>query len=129
MLRLLKNGQLIGQANFSKGTTVKPGEHTSDAEFDQDIGASVSERKGRVLQSQTVPVQKGWRFRQVQATGAAAKKTILWDYFLCSADSGQQFSVVFSHASEDAADFEAEPLKLLQNFTLPKRRRPALPFR
>ena len=129
MLRLLKNGQLIGQANFSKGTTVKPGEHTSDAEFDQDISASVSERKGRVLQSQTVPVQKGWRFRQVQATGAAAKKTILWDYFLCSADSGQQFSVVFSHASEDAADFEAEPLKLLQNFTLPKRRRPALPFR
>lgn len=129
MLRLLKNGRLIGQANFSKAITVKPGTHTPDAEFDRDISRSVSERKGRVLNSNTIPSQDGWRFRQIQATGAAAKKTILWDYFLCSGASGQQFSVVFSHASDDSADFEGEPMKLLQKFTAPKRRRPALPFR
>lgn len=129
MLRLLKEGRLIGQANFSKAITVKAGEHTPDAEFDRDISQSVSERKGRVLQNKTLAKQAGWRFRQIQATGAAAEKTILWDYFLCSANSGQQFSVVFSHANEDVANFEGEPMKLLQNFTLPKRRRPALPFR
>lgn len=129
MLRLLKNGRLIGQANFSNAITVKPGEHTPDAEFDRDISVSVSERKGRVLQSDTLADRKGWRFRKIQATGAAAEKTILWDYFLCSADSGQQFSVVFSHASEDTDEFLGEPLKLLQRLTLSKQRRPALPFR
>lgn len=129
MLRLLKDGRLIGQANFSKGISVKPGTHTPDAEFDRDITQSVGERKGKVLNSQTLPQQAGWRFRQVQATGAAAEKTILWDYYLCSASSGQQFSVVFSHANEDVASFEGEPLKLLKNFTVPQRRRPALPFR
>lgn len=129
MLRLLKNGRLVGQANFSKAITVKPGTHTPDAEFDRDISQSVAERKGRVLKSETLPEQNGWRFRQVQATGAAAEKTILWDYYLCSGSTGQQFSVVFSHTNEDATEFDGEPRKLLQNFAVPKRRRPALPFR
>lgn len=129
MLRMLKDGRLIGQANFSKGISVKPGTHTPDAEFDRDISQSVSERKGKVLDSKTLPQRTGWRFRQVKATGAAAEKTILWDYYLCSSNSGQQFSVVFSHASEDIASFEGEPLKLLKNFSLPQRKRPALPFR
>ncbi|MEP3481516.1 MAG: hypothetical protein ABJZ55_19900 [Fuerstiella sp.] len=129
MLRMLKDGRLIGQANFSKGISVKPGTHTPDAEFDRDISQSVSERKGKVLDSKTHSERAGWRFRQVQAKGAAAEKTILWDYYLCSASSGQQFSVVFSHANEDVASFEGEPSKLLKNFTLPQRKRPALPFR
>lgn len=129
MLRLLRNGRLIGQANFSQAATVKPGTHTPDEEFDADIRDSVNERKGKILKNETVSDQNGWRLRHVQATGTAGEKTILWDYFLCTAKSGQQFSVVFSHATEDTSEFENEPLNLLSMITLPQRRRPAIPFR
>ena len=88
MLRMLRDGRLIGQANFSQAATVKPGTNTPDEEFGADIRASVSERKGKILQEQTVRDRDGWRLRHIQATGAAGGKTILWDYFLCSGSSG-----------------------------------------
>lgn len=128
MLRQLREGALIGQANFSSTVTMPPGQHTPDAEFERDIRESVAERKGKVLSTDTSN-RPGWRFHRIAATGNAGEKTILWDYYLCSEKSGKQFSIVFSHAASDSKAFSGEPEKLMQNFQVPQRRRPALPFR
>lgn len=128
MIRQLRNGTLISQCNISTAITVPPKQHTPDREFLADVTESVRERKGRILKEETVRDDDRWRIRHVRAVGNADGKQIIWDYYLCSAATGEQFSLVFSHAEADDALFGEEASELLKTLQIIKPR-PALPFR
>ncbi|MCA9047469.1 MAG: hypothetical protein KDA89_01995 [Planctomycetaceae bacterium] len=126
MMRQLRGGNLISQCNISSGVTVPAGEHTPDEEFRADVTESVAERKGRVTAEDTARDDDQWRIRHVQAVGDADGREIIWDYYLCSAGSGEQFSLVFSHFREDDEAFADEADRLLSTLQLAARR-PNLP--
>lgn len=128
MMRQLREGSLISQCNISSIVTVPPGEHTPDAEFREDVEESVKERKGAVVGEETVRDDGRWRIRKVSATGRAGEEVIGWDYYLCSAASGEQYSIVFSCAESDRKAFGDEASKLLSTLSI-ARRRLALPYR
>jgi hypothetical protein len=128
MIRQLRNGTLISQCNISTTITVPPKQHTPDREFLADVTESVRERKGQILKEETVRDDDRWRIRQIRAVGNADGKQIIWDYYLCSAVTGQQFSLVFSHAAADDELFGEEPSRLLETLQI-VRPRPTLPFR
>lgn len=128
MLRQLREGNLISQCNVSHAVTVPPGQHTPDAEFLADVTAAVKERRGTVVAQDTVRDDAAWRVRHVEATGQADREAIIWDYYLCTAASGHQFSLVFSHAKSDDRAFGDSDLQILKLMQL-ARKRPALPFR
>lgn len=128
MIRQLRNGTLISQCNISTAITVPPKQHTPDREFLADVTESVRERKGQILEEETVRDDNRWRIRHIRAVGNAGGKQIVWDYYLCAAVTGQQFSLVFSHAAADDELFADEASKLLETLQI-ARPRPALPFR
>lgn len=127
MMRQLRDGNLVSQCNISRTVTVPPKQHTPDAEFSADVRASVAERKGTIQKEETVRDDDRWRIRHVRAVGDATGKGIIWDYYLCSAAAGEQFSIVFSHAVDDEKAFRDEAVKLLSTLQI-ARSRPALPF-
>lgn len=120
MVRQLRDGRLISQCNVSRVRRVAPGSHTSDQEFRRDVEESVSQRKGRVTKEETLDQYPGWRVRHVNAVGAAGEETIVWDYFLCSAENGKQYSLVFSRSDAESKAFGNEADKVLKSMRLVK---------
>lgn len=128
MLRQLRDGEFIGQCNISSAVTVPPKQHTPDEEFLADVRAAVKQRKGRVVKESTIREDGEWRIRRIQAAGNAGGEVILWDYYLCSAATGEQYSIVFSHSQDDDDEFANSAEAMLSGLRI-ARRRPALPFR
>jgi len=129
MLRQIRNGTLVSQCNVSAGSVVSPGDHTPDADFRSDVERVIAPRNGEIVSEETIREDRSWRVRHIQAsTTGSGQKEIVQDHFLCSAASGEQFSLLFSHAREDAEVFGDEPTRFLDSISV-ARRRPALPFR
>ena len=128
MLRQIRDGALISQCNISAGVAMPPGQHTPDADFRSDVESAIRARGGQIVGEDTVRTDNEWRIRHVQASGNISDLEIVWDYYLCTAASGDQFSLLFSHSANDTKSFGDEPDRLLSSLSL-ARRRPALPFR
>jgi len=54
-------------------------------------------------------------------------QSIVWDYYLCTAKSGEQFSMVFSHAAEDTGAFSGVPDQFLSRMSI-RTARPGIPL-
>ena len=60
----------------------------------------------------------GWRVHHVRALGKANEKPLIWDYFLCTAKSGQQTSLIFSYAEEDEKLVAGSPEQMVGTLTV-----------
>jgi len=127
MLRRLHNGALLAQCNIATAPLMPPGKFTSESDYLLEVERAVKERGGRVTESVVTPDQNGWRIHHVQATGEANKKTLVWDYFLCTTKAGEQISLVFSHASEDDTVFQGVTEQMLKSLTI-RSSRPKVPL-
>ena len=118
MLRLLRNGSLIGQCNIAPSLAVPPGEFTPDEQFRSEVQQAVATRQASIASSNIVEDLNGWRIHTLRSESPAEKNTIHWDYHLCSHSSGQQFLIIFSHTGDQKNVFEPEAKLLLQSLTL-----------
>ena len=90
--------------------------------------SALAERKGAVKSSKIHDDINGWRIHHVRAIGKANEKAMIWDYFLCTAKSGQQLSMIFSYAEEDEKVVAGSPEQMLGTLTIrPSRSKIALP--
>jgi len=96
VLRLLDKGSLIAQANISKIPTVKPGEHTSEEQFHQDIRTSLGDKLIKILKAENLSTDDGRYIHRVTVAGKANDVPVQWIYYLCAAPSGRQVSFVFT---------------------------------
>jgi hypothetical protein len=154
LLRRITNGALIAQCNLSRGPQQEPGQHASQEEFLADVELRVRERSGEIRSSQVRANVNGWRIHHVRAVGRVASaesagatavesagaaaaggtpakqatpRTVFWDYYLCSAQAGDQYSLVFSHLEEDAGAFGDAAERMLSTLTL-RTARPRVPL-
>jgi hypothetical protein len=118
MLRMLRDGKLIGQCNIAPSVRVSPGNSTDPETFSSEVEAALATRKGKLLNSRVVPDLNGWRVLNVSATSLTETKTILWDYYLCTQKSGEQFSLIFSRTADDEPAFADAPEEILKTLTL-----------
>ena len=149
LLRRITNGALIAQCNLSRGPQQEPGKHSSQEEFLADVERRVRERSGEIRSSQVRANVNGWRIHHVRALGrvaaaddasstaavspggtpakTAGTRTVFWDYYLCTAQAGDQYSLVFSHLEEDAGVFGDAAERMLSTLTL-RTARPRVPL-
>jgi len=149
LLRRITSGALIAQCNLSRGPQQEPGQHSSQEEFLADVERRVRERSGEIRSSQVRANVNGWRIHHVRALGRVAAadeasqtaavssggtsarttgtRTVFWDYYLCTAQAGDQYSLVFSHLEEDAAVFGDAAERMLSTLTL-RTARPRVPL-
>ena len=118
MLRMMHNGSLVAQCNISPSPSVPAGESTSEQEYLDEVQAAIAERKGAVKSSKIHDDINGWRVHHVRALGKANDKTLIWDYFLCTAKSGQQTSLIFSYAAEDEKLVAGSPEQMVGTLTV-----------
>jgi hypothetical protein len=122
MLRMVHAGSLVAQCNISPSPAVPPGDFTSEQEYLDEVKAALTERKGQVQSSKVHSDINGWRIHHVRALGKANDKALIWDYFLCTARSGQQLSLIFSYAEEDEKLVAGSPEQMLGTLTVPANR-------
>lgn len=96
VLRLLDKGSLIAQANISKIASVKPGSHTSEEQFQQDIRTSLGDKLIKILKAENLASADGKYIHRVTVAGKANEVPVQWVYYLCAAPSGKQISFVFT---------------------------------
>ena len=118
MLRMVHDGALVAQCNISPSPAVPAGDFTSEQEYVAEVQAALEERKGTVKSSKIHDDVNGWRIHHVRALGKASDKALIWDYFLCTAKSGQQISLIFSYAAEDEKQVSGSPEQMLGTLTV-----------
>jgi hypothetical protein len=127
MLRRLHNGALLAQCNIATAPLMPPGKFTAESDYLLEVERAVKERGGKVTESVVSSDQNGWRIHHVQAIGEANKKTLVWNYFLCTTKMGEQISLVFSHAAEDDNVFQGVAEQMLKSLTI-RSTRPKVPL-
>mgnify|MGYP007062748554 CR=1 FL=1 len=118
MLRMSHDGGLVAQCNISPSPAVPAGEYTSEQEYLAEVQSALAERKGAVKSSKIHDDINDWRIHHVRAIGKANEKALIWDYFLCTAKSGQQLSMIFSYAEEDEKVVAGSPEQMLGTLTI-----------
>lgn len=118
MLRMLSSGSLVAQCNIASAPLLSAGTHTPEHEYLAEVEKAVSERLGQIRSSSVESDKNGWRIHHIQATGEENQKVLIWDYFLCTTRSGEQVSLVFSHAEEDEKIFSGVPAQMLSSLTI-----------
>lgn len=124
MLRLLKNGGLIAQVNIAPAPTVTAGGATPEDKFQEEVKASLRQQKGTVLKYEVLPPRPDWKIQHVRARSEGGAKAIIWDYYLCSWKTGEQFLLIFSHAEMYTVEFTGEAEKILDSMVVPPVRPP-----
>ncbi|MFK7777221.1 MAG: hypothetical protein QM501_03715 [Gimesia sp.] len=96
VLRLLDKGSLIAQVNISKIPSVKPGSHTSEEQFQQDIRTSLGNKLLNIIKAENLTPADGRYIHRVTVAGKANEVSVQWIYYLCTAPTGRQISFVFT---------------------------------
>ena len=118
MLRMLSGGALVAQCNIASAPLLAAGKFTPESDYLAEVERAVSEAQGRIRSSSVEADRNGWRIHHVQATGEANGKILIWDYYLCATRSGEQVSLVFSHAEEDEKVFSGVPEQMWSSLTI-----------
>ncbi len=104
ILRLIDEGTLICQANFSPVPAVAPGEHTPLDEYEESIRRSLGAKFGTIVARDSIPTEDGRKIFRVTTQGKyelpngdeTKEIPMSWIYYLCAAPDGRQVSFVFA---------------------------------
>jgi hypothetical protein len=96
IFRLLDQGLFVTQCNLSPIPVAKPGEHTSEAVFQDDIRRSLGEKLKVLGQGEVIPGNDGYYIYRITAEGAIKDRQITWIYYLVADPAGKQASVLFA---------------------------------
>jgi hypothetical protein len=118
MLRLLDHGSLIGQLNVAAAPSMPAGQATPEEKFRDEVKQSLVQQKGETVSYQVIPAKTDWKVQHVHAKSTGTNKVILWDYYLCTWKSGEQFLLIFSHADENDSKFAGAALKIIESLTI-----------
>ncbi len=96
VLRLLdETGAFVSQCSIAPIVSAKPGEHTSEQQFQNDIRTSLGTQLKEITKAELIDSKDGRFLYRVTAVGEANKRPLTWFYYLCAAPSGRQVSLVF----------------------------------
>ena len=121
ILRRLVNGQLVAQCNISPIRAAAPGRATPQDEFVRDIRRALGDRLDQVQQIETVPSPRGSSTLCVTASGVDHGLTMTWFYYLCTAPTGQQISLVFAVEQRLLKSWKRRDRKIVATLAFPKR--------
>lgn len=133
ILRRLKHGALLGQCNISPVQSTTAEEQSDRSRFDADVSRQLQELGGQVEGREPIRTPGGWRIYRIRATAPVRSSVdskpaadgqrvelerVISNYCLCTAKSGQQYSLTFSHLGSRDEEFSGDVLQLLQSLTL-----------
>ncbi len=104
ILRLLDQGTLVCQCNFSPVPQVAAGEHTPLADYEESIRQSLGKQFGSIVSRDRIPTEDDRNIFRVTVEGKYSLPNgdesndvpMTWVYYLCADPTGRQVSFVFA---------------------------------
>ena len=96
IFRLLDQGLFVAQVNLSPIPSAKPGEHTSEQVFQNDIQQSLGTRLKVLGSGSTIEGAPGQYIYRITAEGAIGERPLTWIYYLIADQAGRQASMMFA---------------------------------
>jgi hypothetical protein len=96
IFRLLTDGLLVAQCNISSIPAVAAGQHTPAAEFERDIRQSIGSRLKTLSSAEELAAPPLTYLCKYVADGTVDTRSLTWIYYLCTAATGRQASMLFS---------------------------------
>lgn len=119
VLRLMDGGTWVAQLTVTPWTAAKKGEHTSAAQFVQDMRTSAGWRPERELQSGEIPSEGGrWTYR-LSEIGQLNNVTVMQNFYLVAAPSGEQVVLTFTLSPKMADKLGARDLSVATSIEVP----------
>lgn len=115
IFRLLDQGLFLAQCNLSPIPSVKPGEHTPAAEFEDDIRRSLGAQLIHLKSTETLPTRDRRHLQRAIAQGAVGDRKLTWIYYLLTDPSGKQVSLMFALDTDAVEKLGQRDLEFVQS--------------
>jgi len=100
VLRLVDDGDFVGQCNVSRLSDLAEGKHLSLEEFQADVQKSLADSFGQFVDASQATTKGGLRILRVAVAGTASNVPIHWIYYHLANDNGRRVSCVFTMQSK-----------------------------
>lgn len=125
ILRLLDDGTLVCQCNFSPVASAGAGQHTPLEEYEESIRQSLGTRFGAIVARDEIPAMDGRKIFRVTVDGKyelpdgeeTQEVPMSWIYYLCVAPSGRQVSFVFAVESSMKPRLAGQDRQIVESLT------------
>lgn len=118
MLRMVHDGSLVAQCNISPSLPSR----LENSRRKTNTSPKSTPRRRNVREwwtaQKSMTTSTAGGFIMFGLMGKAGDKPLIWDYFLCTAKSGQQISFIFSYAEEDRKLVAGSPEQMLGTLTV-----------
>lgn len=121
ILRRLENGRLVAQCNISPVASAAPGRSTPRGEFVRDVRRTLGDRLNQVQKIETIPANSTGGTLRVTASGVDHGLAMTWFYYLCTAPTGQQVSLVFAVEQRLLKAWGSRDRDIVSTLVFPKR--------
>ncbi len=119
VLRLLDQGELIGQVNVTPWAKARPGEHLTPEELRKHIDDSPAFTVDQVLQSGQTPAEEGMWVYRLSVIGTADDVRLMQNYYAIADKQGNQVVLTFTTEVPLAEKFAERDLSIVGAMSFP----------
>jgi hypothetical protein len=105
VLRLIDQGDLIGQCNASRLPDLAVGQRVPLETFQADVQRALGDSFGQFVEASQTSSEQGLRLLRAVVSGVASELPVQWTYYHISDDHGHQVALVFTMDSRLVARF------------------------
>ena len=118
VMRMIDQGDLIGQCNASRLPEMPDGKQLSLEQFKSDVRQALGESFGQLLDSTRLSTDDGRVVLRVVVNGTASGLAVNWVYYHVSDAAGRRASLVFTFEAGLASRFAEADIKLIKALRL-----------
>ena len=127
ILRLVEKGSLIAQCNVSRIQPAAPGEHTSEAQFRNDVAGALGKLLKSITKAEQIQATDKRFVYRVTALGESNRIPMHWIYYLCADPAGRQTVLVFSVETKLLDQLSKRDLAIVGSLEFITPKRPPMP--
>lgn len=121
ILRIVDQGDLIGQCNISRLREFSNGEQLSLQQFKTDARQALGDNFGQFTESSRLTTADGKIVLRVAVHGTASKLAVNWVYYHVSDSTGRRVSLVFTTEADLASRFDKADVALVNSLRFQNR--------
>ena len=117
MLRLVDDGDLIGQCNLVKLPNTPKSQPSSLSDFQEEIRKALGQNFGEFLEASENDLESGLKTNRVVAAGTVGKLSIRWTYYQLLSPHGMRATCVFTTEAGKEDRFAGADEAIIQTFS------------
>lgn len=115
ILRMLEQGSFVAQLNVAPIPDVAAGQQTPATDFQKDIQQSLGEKLRSLGAPESQTLSDGRKYHKVTAEGQVGERKMTWIYYLVTAPTGRQASLMFTVDTSQIDKLRGQEKRLVES--------------